>query len=362
LSVMEENKTLNIPQENLRRLLRDLFAGYGCRREQAQAVSDSLVETSLRGVDSHGVRLVEHYLHSMQMGSKNPAPRFRKKQKYASVGQLDADGGFCQYAGQVGGQWAVELAQEYGQGSVSITDTTHPGALATYAEMMVKEDCLVMVMGHSDSLMVPHGGVRPFLGTNPFCMAFPRKNQQQPLCLDMATTTIPWNRVKMARQRGISVPPGVCVDDKGVETCDPHQAVGLYPLGSSASYKGHGLAMACEFMCSLFNGMPFGPQIIPMFGGDPAKRRQLGLFLWAIKVDCVVAKAEYFERVEEFVETYHAEASQPGEEILLPGEKENRCRQKRQLDGIPVEMDWFERVLTLARPVVPSCADYQRVP
>ena len=44
-------------------------------------VTKGLCEASLRGVDSHGIRLLNHYVNSAIYGRKNPKPKFKFKKK-----------------------------------------------------------------------------------------------------------------------------------------------------------------------------------------------------------------------------------------------------------------------------------------
>ena len=50
-----------------------------------ESVSNGLCETSLRGVDSHGIRLLPHYVKSALSGRKNPNPIFSFKNNCYSV-------------------------------------------------------------------------------------------------------------------------------------------------------------------------------------------------------------------------------------------------------------------------------------
>ena len=64
----------------------NVLAKAGVRNDVARYVSEGLVETSLRGVDSHGLRLLPHYLKGVECGRINPRPRYRFKQTSPSTG------------------------------------------------------------------------------------------------------------------------------------------------------------------------------------------------------------------------------------------------------------------------------------
>ena len=48
----------------------------GLNRFSAKKVTLGLCETSLRGVDSHGIRLLRHYVTSALKGKKKPKAQF----------------------------------------------------------------------------------------------------------------------------------------------------------------------------------------------------------------------------------------------------------------------------------------------
>ena len=60
----------------------------------AKTVSHGICEASLRGVDSHGIKLFPHYVKSSILGRKNPNPNFRFYKKFDSAYLLDADNSF----------------------------------------------------------------------------------------------------------------------------------------------------------------------------------------------------------------------------------------------------------------------------
>ena len=51
----------------------------------AKTVSQGICDASLRGVDSHGIKLFPHYVRSSILGRKNPNPKFKFYKKYDSA-------------------------------------------------------------------------------------------------------------------------------------------------------------------------------------------------------------------------------------------------------------------------------------
>ena len=52
------------------------------------SVSNGLCNASLRGIDSHGIRLLPHYVNSVNNGRKNGNPDFKFELNFPSIGCL----------------------------------------------------------------------------------------------------------------------------------------------------------------------------------------------------------------------------------------------------------------------------------
>ena len=78
----------------------------------AESVSKGLTETSLRGVDSHGIRLLPHYLNALINGRINGHPEFKEFKSYPSFFGLDADNGFGHAAGFKSIEIGIDLANK----------------------------------------------------------------------------------------------------------------------------------------------------------------------------------------------------------------------------------------------------------
>src|SRR5205807_3160758 len=108
-----------------------------------------------------------------------------------------------------------------------------------------------------------------------------RKNGE-PLCLDMATSQVAWNKVLNARIEGKPLDPGIAVDANGDPTTDAQAAAAGIPLGGPIyGYKGYGLAFMIDLLCGAMNGMTFGRHINHMYE-ELDKPRKIGHLLIAI--------------------------------------------------------------------------------
>ena len=166
----------------------------GLDEDTCKAVAFGLCETSLRGVDSHGIRLLPHYTRSALLGRKNPRPNYSFQKVFPAFGHLDADNTFGHAAGMKAIDLAMPIALEYGICAIAVSNSSHPGAMASFALRAARKGYIAFAFTHADALVFSHGGKRTYFGTNPICIAVPRE-EAEPFCLDMAPTMISWNKL-----------------------------------------------------------------------------------------------------------------------------------------------------------------------
>src|ERR1700722_12780653 len=158
----------------------------GVDRESLDHVVDSLMQTSLRGVDSHGIQLFPHYVRAARAGRINVAPRITIEDTGASTAILDADHAFGHRAGADAIDHAVDLATKTGVGAVSVRHSSHFGAAAYFALRAADRGFIGFAFTNADSLVKAFNAQKAVFGTNPICFTAPLEDEG-PLCLDLAT-------------------------------------------------------------------------------------------------------------------------------------------------------------------------------
>lgn len=314
--------------------------------EDARTVATSLVQTSLWGIDSHGIARLPHYLNRLQHGSIRARPDVRDTLTGPCTAQVDGGQGLGIVVAHHANRLAMRLAQDNGLGAVGVADSSHCGAIGLYTREAARAGLIGIAFTHADRIAAPHGGHQPFFGTNPISIAFAREGGE-PVCLDMATTSIPWNRVMNARREGRPIAPGVAVDADGVPSTDAQAVRALSPLGGADyGHKGYGLALAIDLLCGPLNGNPYGPFITPMYE-QLDRARQLGAFFLAIDPLRFAGGAVLAAAVAHMAGSLAAEPGSP----RMPGDPELDAERVRRAEGIPVEAglqaefrQWSERL------------------
>lgn len=343
---MSEMTYYHVHSQHLEIFFRRLLEARGARSDVAHHVAEGLVQTSLRGVDSHGIRLLPHYLNALNGGRINPDPRYRFEKTAAATGRMDGDHTFGHAAGSAGMNHAVELAEEAGAGIVAVYNSSHFGAAAYYALQASKRGYIGFSFTHADSLIQSYGGSRSYMGTNPICMTVPCKDEE-PFCLDMATSMVTWNKILQYRETGQTLPPGWAVDAAGQPVRDPNKATALQPIGD---YKGFGLAMMVEILCGLLTGMPFGRHLTSMYVTPIHEKRFLGHFYMAFKIDSFQDSEWFRERMQQLMtEVRNEPAADPDRPVMVPGDPEKKMAGQRSRTGIPVAKYLWDQFLSYSR-------------
>lgn len=299
----------------------------------AASVAQGLCAASLRGVDSHGVRLLPHYLKAVKGGRINPRAHIRFEKTGAATGRLDADHGFGHAAGIQAMHRAMELAKDAGAGHVAVRNSSHCGSMAFFALEACRQDMIGKAYTHATPKMRSANATRKFFGTNPICVAAPMADEA-PFCYDGATTLVSVNKIRMHGEMGKTIPLGWAADVDGIDTTVPADADQLLPIGD---YKGFGLAMMVDMYCGLLAGMPGGDHVSDMFQDPMSKHRRLGQFYSAIRIDAFEEADTFKAQLQETADRIRSQPRQdPAVPVMIPGDPEKRFQADREVHGIPV--------------------------
>lgn len=322
----------------MERFCRTVLVDINADAPTVEAVMRALSHASGLGVDSHGYRLLPHYLEGLIRGRLNPHPKPRLIKEHGGAGVLDADNAHGALAGYKAASISVERARTHGIGAVAICNSSHFGAAGAYALAIADAGMMGLAFCNSDSFVRLHGGATRFHGTNPIAVAAP-SDDANPWLLDMATSSVPFNRVQLARALGVELAPDVAADINGEFVTDPAQVEMLAPLGGALfGYKGAGLAGMAEIFSTAFADAPLSFELPDMISEDMETPRRLGAFVMALDPEAF-AGTEVFRRVVARYGAAIRESRRAGSDpVMAAGDREwaeqhRRCRLGITLDA-----------------------------
>lgn len=328
---------------DLRAMVAEIFRSRGVSEEDSAIVAASLVHANMRGVESHGVIRVPHYIKRLEIGSIKAKPNTQVVKTGPSTAMIDGDNGLGHPTMAAATDMAIEMSGETGVAFVGVRSSSHCGALSFFAEKAINAGRLAMVFSQTDPAVVPFGGRKPFCGTNPLCIGAPSKTGS-PIVLDMATSTVAGGHIFKARAENKPIPPTWGLDEDGNPTTDPHKAIYFTPAGGP---KGYGLGVIVDVLTGLLCGGAFGPHVVPMYD-DFEKNRNLCHMVGVIDYKKFAGSETFLDRVTTMVDEIHDVPPAEGfNSVLAPGEPEYRRSIDRVENGIPLEDYIWANLLNL---------------
>lgn len=336
---MQQRGVILAHAERVETAVRSALTNAGADTKSVDGACRALMHASLLGIDSHGVRLTRHYVRMIRGGRINATPEYVLRATATASAMLDADHGLGHAAAFLAMEEAVRLARRAGIGAVGVVNSTHYGAAGCYALAGAEGGVFALSTTNADSAVALQDGARPFHGTNPIAAAAPIAGER-PWLLDMATSSIPLNRVHLYAALGRDLATGVAAGAAGVPTTDPAAVEMLLPLGGTGyGYKGAGLAGLVTVLSAVLTGATPDPEMIAMFGEDESSRRNIGHFCLAIDPAAFAGATPFAEAMTRYVRAVRAGPAQAGRIVLAPGDREWAVAEGRQRDGIPLDPD-----------------------
>lgn len=315
--------------EDLRQVALGTLLAVGTHPDDAAQVAESLIDGNLTGHDSHGVIRLPLYIEAARFGHVHAAERPEVVRRKGATAVIDAKIGYGQPGMWLGTDVALEIVREFGVATTAVQHSYHIGRVAPYVEAIARAGFIGIALANCAPAVAPFGGRGRVFGTNPFAWAVPRANGQDPLSHDIATAAIAEGKLKVARAKGVSVAPGLIVNSEGDPSTNPND---FYDGGSILAFGGHkgsGISLLAQILGRGLAGM------------DPSSydgpRGVNGPVVIAIDPECFAPLDEFIADVEAQCEAVLISSTSAGvEEILLPGQLEQRARIERERDGVPV--------------------------
>ena len=271
-----------------------LLTQAGMPQDRAHDVADILVEADLLGHDTHGLQLLPTYLQHIEAG--------HMKLEGEPI-TLSDRGAVLAWNGQrLPGPWlvlrameiAIQRAEQYGSGTVTIGRSHHIACLAAYLKRATDQGLVMLLLtsAPAGASVAPHGGLRAVFSPSPIAIGFP--TGAAPVLVDVSTSITTNMLTGRLRKEGKHLPHHWLIDENGEASDDPAVLLAprkgtILPLGGlDAGHKGYGLALLVEALTAGLAGHgradplePLGASVFlqildpQAFGGGDAFRRQM---------------------------------------------------------------------------------------
>lgn len=351
-----------VPFPKLERFMHDTLVAAGVPAPDADIITDVLIESDKRGIDSHGIgRLKPIYIDRIDKGILNPVTTIEvvKDEKTAAV--LDGHDGMGHVVAHKAMEMAIAKAEEYGMGMVAVRNSSHYGIAGYYATMATKEGMIGVTGTNARPSIAPTFGVENMLGTNPLTFGIPT-DDPFPFVLDCATSVSQRGKIEVYGRAGKDIPPGWVIDENGNTRTDTEAILvdltkgkaALAPLGGigtdGAGYKGFGYATVVEILSAALQDSPYLKELTGKDKDGKDRPYHLGHFFMAINPDFFMGKALFRRVATSILNELRESRKAPGEKrIYTAGELEWEARGYREKYGCPVPKSLQDVIDTLSK-------------
>lgn len=349
---------MRITADTARTVALSVLSEAGMGRADAEACADLLTESSLRGVDSHGV--VAHlslYAEQALAGSGAPGRAPALVEQHGAIAIVDADGASGPRSARFALEAACDLAAAQGVGCV-VARLGYFGALWWSVQPAATRGLVGLAAVNAAAFVAPHGGLEALHGTNPIAVAIP--HQPDPIVLDMRTNTFRMADYWESIRTGRPLPEGVLRTPDGSPLTDPDALEGgLWTAAVSlplAAEKGYGLALVVDVLTAALAGTRIGREL--ELGHEDTG---LAAFFLAIDPAAFGSPERFADAIRRLAEQALATTPvDPDVPVRLPGERSAAERRRRLADGIPVDPTLWSllvrrlEALGLSVPAAPS--------
>ncbi len=337
---MTDTTEVRLSAAEARTLCEDLLRQLGVADDEAKLTANTLVEASLRGVDSHGITLLPIFAERIRSGQIRPGRHPFIRREEPSTAWMDGQQGLGPPLATTAMALAAQKAECTGIGAVSLQDSNYVGALAPYVEVPAREGLFALAAANATPRVAPHGGREGLHGTNPIAWAAPADGD--PVVFDAATAHAA-ARIGQAADEGLPIPSGMALDAGGEPTTDAVAATTgtLLPVGGAFGY---GLGLLVDVLTGGLAAAPMGrgvPLVTALDG-------PYGCSFFALVIDPqrfggAVQMATGVSGLREAARNTVPVAGVDG--VRAPGDRAARTRAERLVSGIPMARSRWQALL-----------------
>ena len=314
----------------------------------AKIIANLMVQSDLAGADGHGIFRLPSYLKRIRAGGVNLQPNIHIEREQGATALINGDNALGHLVMNRAVELALEKVKQHSVCWIGSHFGNHSGAASVYVRKLAEQGYIgiYMAVGNANH-MAPWGGIDLLLSTNPIAIAVPA-GKEPIVLLDIATTVAAYGKVKVAAQKGESIPDDWMIDKQGKPITDPKRSAegSLLPIGG---YKGYGLAVMIGLLAGALNHAAVGKSTID-FNAHHELVTNTGQTIIAVDPSAFGNRDEFIARVIELVNDLKSSATLPGvKEIRVPGEGAAKTMAERKRLGIPVSPELLDALNACAR-------------
>ena len=334
------NDTVSIASEKMKEVFFSVLMKYGFEKEKAEACAEIFTSNSVDGVYSHGINRFVSFVKLVEKGFIIPNNEPQKVYGTNALEQWDGKLGAGMLNAVRATDRAMQMAKNNGMGCVALANTNHWMRGGYYGWRAAKNNFVFIGWTNTIANMPAWGAVDARLGNNPLVIAVPYNGEA--IILDMATSQFSYGALEMAKMKNEDLPVHGGFNVKGELTKKPSEILASKRVLPVGYWKGAGLSLLMDILSAVLSGGLSTHEITQ-------RKTEYGLSQVFIAID--VQQLKNYKGIENcinnIISDYRQSTAEEEKEIVFPGERVLKTREKNLKSGIPVMKNVWSEIESL---------------
>lgn len=330
-------KKIRIPAREMKLHFIKKLSIFDFTEEDAEKCAEIFTQNSLDGVYSHGVNRFTRFIDFLKKGHIQPRNKPILKNRFGVIEQWDGTLGAGPLNACFATDRSLELANEYGIGCVTLSNTNHWMRGGYYGWQAAKKGHIFIGWTNTTAIMPAWGAENSKLGNNPIVVSVPYR--EEAIILDMSMSQFSYGAMELTKLKNEKLPVTGGYDIDGKLTNDPSlilKSLRTLPVGF---WKGSGLSFVLDVMAAILSNGLAVHQVAQK--EDEISCSQIFITINPKKLHGYNAKDNVIDEIVK-----NLKSSKPMDEkshVRYPGERAIHDREENLKKGIPVlESVWNE--------------------
>ena len=307
---------IRVPHRQLHQFVLNCAQNVGMPAGKAELLAQLLTTNDLRGIFSHGTRLIATYARSMQRGSLNPSPEVRLVNETPVSMLLDGDGGLGYFPAYEGTLALIEKAKQQGIAVLATCNHGHIGAAGIYARLPLEHDMVTFVTSGHQLFLLKEETLHYAAGGSPMAFSAPAGEEDSQV-LDFGTMN--------------NIHPKENSQDE------------LARMAPGMVLRSIGLGAVCQAWGGLLTGLPIRAK------KDYKDVLPQGALVITFKINLFISPKQFKREVDQYVRMVRSLKPLAGfDQAYLPGGVEAANERQFRQEGIPVGPEHQQQLEHLA--------------
>lgn len=334
------NDTVFIPAHKMKDVFFSVLLKHQFEKERAEACAEIFTANSIDGVYSHGVNRFSSFIKLVEKGFVLPNNNPVKIHATNALEQWDGQLAPGMLNAVKATDRVMQLAKNNGIGCVALANTNHWMRGGYYGWQAAKNNFVFIGWTNTIANMPAWKAIDAKLGNNPLVIAVPFNGQA--IVMDMAMSQFSYGALELAKMKNEELSVYGGFNKNGEITKDPFailESKRVLPIGY---WKGAGLSLLLDILSAILSG---GLSTYEITQRKP--EHAISQVFIAIDLQQLKNYKGIEACISNIIEDYKQSIPAGDNEILYPGERVMKSREKNLQKGIPVIKKVWEEIKVL---------------